>query len=250
MSDKTKDIILKTLLVIATILMLMGVPGGFIIAFFVHDEKILTTIMHTILFAFFGVGILFIILLLVFGGLKQKPVKAERFPITIGSYEELLGFLQKRLPQKEYQMQKAMSISCDGELTLYSKPIRGWTLDCFVIIRVAELSNELIELSNDSITNILTEYYGGKTITDSVNITALFCVDRITPAFQKLVNINMEQGLKNGRMLAGISFGGKNIYIAKQEGGFGIVKYKQLRREFIDIIGLNTEDRILNDKTE
>ena len=56
--------------------------------------------------------------------------------------------------------------------------------------------------------------------------------------FQKLVNSNVQQGFKNGRLPVGVSLGGKNIYIAKQKGGFAITKYKQLRREFIDIMNL------------
>ena len=34
------------------------------------------------------------------------------------------------------------------------------------------------------------------------------------------------------------SFGGKNIYIARQKDGFAITKYKRLRRELIDIMDL------------
>ena len=67
---------------------------------------------------------------------------------------------------------------------------------------------------------------------------SVFCVDRITPDFQKLVNSNVQQGLKNVRLPIGVSFGGKNIYIAKQKDGFAITKYKRLRKEFIDIINL------------
>lgn len=67
---------------------------------------------------------------------------------------------------------------------------------------------------------------------------SVFCVDRITPAFQKLVNSNVQQGLKNSRLPVGVSLGGKNIYIARQKDGFAITKYKRLRKEFIDIMHL------------
>ena len=67
---------------------------------------------------------------------------------------------------------------------------------------------------------------------------SVVCVDRITPDFQKLVNSNVQQGFKNGRLPVGVSFGGKNIYIARQKDGFAITKHKRLRREFIDIMDL------------
>ena len=42
--------------------------------------------------------------------------------------------------------------------------------------------------------------------------------------------------MKNGRLLAGASFGGKILYIGKQEDGFAIAKYKRLRREFLRVV--------------
>lgn len=238
MSDRTKDLILKTLLVIGMILLFMFFPGGIIISFLVPDQKTFDVIYKTIFFTMLGVGILFMILLPIFGGLRQKPVKAEKVPLEFAFYNEFLDYLQKRLLQKEYQMQKSIPISPDGDVTVYFRHPKSWALSCFTIIRAPELSDELLDDANAGITSILTECYDGETITDTINMISVFCVDRITPAFQKLVNSNVQQGLKNGRLPVGISFGGKNIYIAKQKGGFAVAKYKRLRRELIDIMNL------------
>lgn len=236
MSDRTKDLILKTLLVIGIVLLFIIFPGGIIISFLVPCQETFDIIINTIIVSFFFIGVLFIILLFVFGGLKQKPVKAEKVPLVFASYNDFLYFLQRRLVQKEYKMQKKSPISPDGDVTVYLRIQRNWTLACFTIIRVPELSDELLDNANESITNILNAYYGCETITDTINMISVFCVDRITPTFQKLVNSNVQQGFKNGRLPVGISFGGKNIYIAKQKDGFAITKYKRLRKEFIDII--------------
>lgn len=243
MSDRTKELILKTMLVIGMILILLIFPGSILLSILIKNETVLNLVIYAIIFAFFGSGFLFMILLPIFGGLKQKPVKAEKVPLVFASYNELLDFLNERLVQKEYKTQKVTPILPEGEITVYVKPVKIWTLSCFTIIRVPELSDELLDSANESITNILTEYYGGKAITDTVNMITVFCVDRITPAFQKLVNGNVQQGLKNGRLPVGISFGGKNIYIAKQKDGFAIAKYKRLRREFIDIMELKNTDK-------
>ena len=243
MSDRTKELILKTLLVIGMILILLICPGSILLSILIKNETVLNLVIYAIIFAFFGSGFLFMILLPIFGGLKQKPVKAEKVPLVFASYNELLDFLNERLVQKEYKTQKVTPILPEGEITVYVKPVKIWTLSCFTIIRVPELSDELLDSANESITNILTEYYGGKAITDTVNMITVFCVDRITPAFQKLVNGNVQQGLKNGRLPVGISFGGKNIYIAKQKDGFAIAKYKRLRKEFIDIMELKNTDK-------
>ena len=233
-----KEIILKILIVTGMILLVMIFPGSLVISYYITNEKMMEIILSSILFSFLGVGILFMILLPIFGGLKQKPVKAEKKPLIFPSYNEFFDFIQKSLLQKNYQLQKAVPISSSGEVMVYVKPSKSWTLAVFTIIRVSELSDELIENANESITNILNAYYDGKVITDTINMISVFCVDRITPAFQKLVNSNVQQGLKNGRLPVGVSLGGKNIYIAKQKDGFAITKYKRLRKEFIDIMHL------------
>lgn len=238
MSDRTKELILKTLLIIGMILMFMVFPGSIFWSMLIPSEEVATVVFNIIFFTMLGVGILFIILLPIFGGLKQKPVKAEKVPLVFASYNEFLDFLQMRLLQKEYQLQKNVPISPDGDVTVYLRTPKNWTLACFTIIRVPELSDELLNSANESITNILNKYYGCKTITDTINMISVFCVDRITPAFQKLVNSNVQQGFKSGRFPVGVSLGRKNIYIAKQKDGFAITKYKRLRREFIDIMDL------------
>lgn len=80
----------------------------------------------------------------------------------------------------------------------------------------------------------------GKNCNDvkKTRIIVLICVNRITPAFQKLVNGNICQERYLFKLPVGISFGGKQIYIAKQKGGFAIAQYKQLRKEFLDIMGI------------
>lgn len=245
MRKQVKELILKILLVIDISLLFMIFPGCYLLALLLGEE-IGAVVFNTVLFAFFGIGILFIILLPIFGGLNQQPVKAEKKPFIFSSYNEFLSFIQNRLLQKEYQMQKKMPIQSGGEIIVYLKPLKNCKLACFTIIRISELSNEFLNGANESITDILNEFYGCKTITDEINMISVFCVDRITPAFQKLVNSNVQQGFKNGRLPVGISLGGKNIYIAKQKGGFAITKYKQLRREFIDIMNLQN----INKKTK
>ena len=238
MSDRTKDLILKTVLVIGFILLLMVFPGCFFLVYLVPNEELNYLIFNTILFSFFGVGILFMILLPIFGGLKQKPVKADKLSLDVKSYNQLFKYLKSTLLEKGYIEQSKKKILNDSDIVLFLRKSELHKINCFTIINTSELSEEIIEKANDTITKILMEYYGAKTIRDSVDMISLFCVDRITPSFQKLVNSNMQQGLKNGRLVVGVSFGGKRMYIANQTEGFAIAKYKSLRKEFIEIMNL------------
>ena len=247
MSDRIKEIILKTLLVIWTILFFSIFPGMIFIGLLFEENTayiIFTTIWNSIIVS----SILFVVLRLIFGGLKQKPVKAETVLLPFEDYISLEYFLDKSLTNNFYVKQKKLSFDEKGNVAVYIKSTKLWTLDCFAIIRVVELSDETLEIVNDKITEILTEYYKGKTITDTVNMISVFCVNRITPTFQKLVNSNIQQGFKNGRLPVGISFGGKKIYIAKQKDGFAIAHYKKLRKEFLDVMHLS-EDQIMKNST-
>ncbi len=236
MSDKFKEVVVKTAIVISIASLLFIFPGLLIFCWFL-SEKVTDIIFICSLIIFFVSGSLLIILLFVFG-IKPKPVKSENMHLAFDTPNEFLDFLQNRLLQKEYKLQKSVQISPNGEVELYLKRTKIWTLRCFVIIIVPELSDELIETVNGVITSILTEYYDDKTITDTVDMISVFCVNHTSPAFRKLVNSNVQQGLKNGRLPVGVSFGGKNIYIAKQKDGFAITKYKRLKIEFMDIMKL------------
>ncbi len=234
-NNKFKEKILKILLIIGMTLLITIFPGSILLSILM-DEKIFSVVFNIILFAFFVVGMCVVILLPVFGGLKQTIVRAKKNPITFISYNEFLDFLQKRLFQNKYEIQKTISILSNGEVIVYLKRQKNRTLTYFTIIRVPQLSEKILETANESITNTFNELYSCKTITDSVNMISVFCVDRVSTTFQKLVNSNVQQGFKNGRFLVGVSFGGKNMYIANQKGGFAIAKYKQLRKEFMNII--------------
>ena len=130
-----------------------------------------------------------------------------------------------------------------GTLSLFIRSQKFCKLDCVALIKTSELTKEFLQEVNDNITESLKLYYDGKLITDTISMIAIVCVDRITPTFQKLVNSNIQQGLKNFRLPVGISFGGKKIYISKQKDGFAITKYKRLRKEFFKIMQIDIKNK-------
>lgn len=237
MSDKTKEIILKAIIVVAFSAMLFVVPGGFVYCWF-FDENVVRTLMTIGLIVFFVFAVFLMILLPIFG-LKQKPVKAEKMAVSFNDYDSLAKHIQNSAESNGYTQQSRVTFCGDGILVTYIKPNGLWKESCIALVRVAELTEDNSDCANDAITESLKAYYRKEKITNTVDMITIICVDCITPTFQKLVNGNIQQGFKNGRLLVGISFGGKKIYIAKQEDGFAISKYKKLRREFIDLMDLH-----------
>ena len=241
MKDKTKIKILKTIIAIGGICILIVFPGSIPVGLLIDNEFVVALIVYGAMILDGIAAVLIILLGWLWRDIKEPPAKAEKIPLPFCSYDETKKALHTSLNAYGYNKQGA--ILKDDQLTvmLYMKTFKSNEKDCFAIIRTSELTDMTLNIANDSITDILNEYYHGK-ITDKINMISVFCVDRLTPTLQKLLNNNIQQGYKNGRLPVAISFGGKNIYIAKQKDGFAITKYRRLRKQFFTI--LNNAQRI------
>ena len=238
MSEKTKEIILKTLIVFALVFGFMGTFGLFPLGLLVPDPQVLEKV-QAVSFILGSITVaVFIILQVLFGGMKSKSVKSDERPYTYSSYDEFSDYIRSRLLQINYKYQGTLPLSQYGCVSLYLKSSTLNTIECVSIIRIPELTDELVDNANDDLTELLSGYSGGYLITDSVDMISVFCVDRVSPTFRKIVNGGLQQGLKNGRLNVGISFGGKKLYIASQKDGFAIAKFKRLKKELMKILEL------------
>ncbi len=242
MHNRFKEITLKALLVLEMILLLVLFPGMIFISFVTSSQETFNTIFYTVLILILLVGMSFIILCFMFGGIKSKPTQAEKLALTFNDFDAFEKFLDVSLGFNGYK--RITDLYCKKSnihMQAYVKKRKYKEFDCFFIIKVEELLIGDIEIINDSISNVLSEFLGDCKITDTINTISVFCVDRITPTFKNLVN-NVQQGLKNGRLPVGVSMGGKRIYISKQNDGFAIRKYKRLRKEFLNIINFKSNN--------
>ena len=243
MSDNTKQIILKTVTVMALVFLLLWcLVCPIVTIVLLNIDSISETTVELVteilgygsMVGFFCFGVLMIVLMFAFGGFKQKPAKAEKFELKASDFQELSAFLNKAFTTKGFKKQGFKKWDEDKCVSLYLKQGKYsygvYNLHAYALVRVPELTDELLDTVNDRITDIMNEYYNGERITDVVRMPTIVCVDRITPTFQKMVNSNIEQGIKNIRLPVGISFGGRKVYVAKQEGGFAIAQYRKLRK--------------------
>lgn len=255
MSDKTKIIILKSAIAISMFFCVLIFVIPFLAAIFCDQSEYdsmpshmpfpepFNSIWIADLIAFASFTIFFMILMSTMK-LENKP-KPYKYPLGYPDFSSLETFITDAVTKNAYARQADTFFEPDGKTTLFIKSAGLWKIDCIALIRTKELTNEVLENANDSITEALYKYYGKEKITDTVSMISIICVDRITPAFQKLMNSNVEQGIKNFRLPTGISFGGKQIYIPRQDDGFAIAKYKKLRKEFMKIMNL-TKDQCIN----
>lgn len=240
MTDRTKELLIKISIVVAAIFGLLFIPTIPIVGSILGKEyEEWETIWIASFILFVVSGIVMMVFMAVFK-FKQKPVKADKFPLSFDGFETLSSFLEKAVTQNDYQMQPTLFMNEQETVTIFVRPNKLWKLDCIALVRTKELTDDILDMANNKITESLKAYYGTERITDTVSMISIICVDRITPTFQKLVNSNIQQGFKNLRLPVGISFGGKSIYIAKQKDGFAITKYKKLRKEFFKIFQIQT----------
>ena len=229
------DKIIKTITVIVVILMFLSLFGPFIIMWFIKDQKTFNMIMYTILILFFVFGIALIILLPIFG-LKIKPKKAAKKELGFQSYDELVKYLGPKL-KNEYVEENYTEYE-GFSLATYMVKQRS-VLKCFAIINAEELDSILTEEIENAITKCIEGYYGKKYITDTILMTMLFCVKRVTPAFSKLFTEAAPQGFKNTNFPAGYSFGSRMLYVPNQKDGLAMARYKRLKKEFLDFFNID-----------
>jgi len=240
MTDRVVEIVLKVVIVLGVI----GLLGMFLpeILIMTLNLSIADKIYFKIVYgsmAIMGIsGVLIIIISLVGGKIESKPVKAEKFKMNINEFDELKAFLEESLIQTEYTKKKEVVKNEQSTVTLYARNNRTGWLECFSLIRVDEWTNEIEEIIDNELEKLVEQYCNEGKRYRKISMIIVICVNRITPAFQKLVNGNIQQGLNQFRLPVGISFGGKQIYVAKQKDGFAIMQYKRLRKEFLDIMGI------------
>ena len=233
MRNKTKIILLKIATVIALTAVAIVVPGMFIYAWFL-PEYIFNVIVGTcgIIFAISGVSV--IVFVFVFH-IKPEPAKPEKTPLPYQDFKALDEHLRQVLGESQYQSHSGITLDDQSTMWIFTRKHKLSELDLFTVIRTSELQKDFMD---DAVTEFLQGYYQKGQITDSINMMAFVCVDRVSPAFYEFINTPLEQGIKNGRFLAGATFGGKILYIGRQEDGFAIAKYKRLRREFLRVVGV------------
>ena len=238
MSNKTKIILIKIATVIALTAMVIVVPGSFIYAWFLPGNVVYGILgCCGIVFAISGICLL--IFVFVFH-IKPEPVKPDKTPLPFQDFETLDEHLRQVLGESRYQSHPGIVLDDQSTMWIFTRKHKLSELDLFTVIRTSELQKDFMDdVANDAVTEFLQGYYQKGQITDSINMMAFVCVDRVSPAFYEFINTPLEQGIKNGRLLAGASFGGKILYIGRQEDGFAIAKYKRLRREFLRVVGVD-----------
>ena len=235
MTGRIQEIILKIIIVIGIVLLIAIMPGLIILSFCVSKE-VLELLFNVFLFSFFGDAVLLIILWLLFGGIKQKPQQAEKIPMSFENYIQFKEHIDYVLGKNGYISNDMVLDDGNSEFAFYWKSNFFNEMDCFAILKTDELSNEILEYTDEMITSSINKHNRDGEFVTAVDIVLIACVNKINSTFQKMVNSNIYQQPKVHKLPVGVSFGGKKVYVAKQKDGLGLVRYKDLRKKMISLL--------------
>lgn len=247
MSDKTKEIIIKTVIVLGCILgaLILIIP---FFAFFCESPSeadpnaLPQPIIHwwnANFVAFIANGILLMILLSVFG-LNRKSVRAERFSLEYQNFPELKEQFITACSKQNYQIHEPIPIDEQSNLLMFTKKKTPLELDCIAVFRVPALNAEFLELANDKITEFLTAYYGKTQITDTVNMIA-FSVLTVLHPVSKIGKQQYAAGIQKHEACRWVFLWRKNALHCKAKDGFALRKFKRLRKMLLNIMGIDSK---------
>lgn len=205
------------------------------------DEDTIVTSSTIMLFVSFGFGTVVLLYPFIFDDLdisSSENKKPEKYLIVQDNPLLFLQATETSLKTNDFTLLSNQKLE-SFEIILYHKKRTGGNLYLFSLVITDELTDEILEKSNGVITECVEKYYNKKisNLYRHVTVISLFCVNRITKAFRNIVNSEVEQGLKNGRFIAGASFGGNKLYVVKQNSIFDMSGYKKYRKLFFTILG-------------
>ena len=240
MTDKGRELLFKTSVVLTGICAAWVFISPFTIIPLIYplingkEGDLITMIM---LFPFLISGSIMTFLLFTLDFVKIKPVKGERYPSLFASFEETVEYFDKATNGIGYVKQEMIEEAEDVKMQIYANDRMG--SGYFVILnRISQMEDDTLDVLDEIFDKFITEYYGSKSPL-AVHLTIVMCVDRVTPQFYKFVDNNIHNDLKLFQLPAGISYGGKQIYIAKQKDGYAVLKYKKMRKEFLELLDID-----------
>ena len=166
-------------------------------------------------------------------GLKIKPAKADKYSISLNSYEDILDFLSTKLSYDNDQYQ--LFSQEDKEIQVFIEKNRS-KINCVRVIKTDELTDDFFEFCEKRFFEFLyDDYFKAKSFTEEMTSMVLICVNKTTPAFNRYVSY-IWQEFGNYILPAGISFSRNTLYVAVQTDGNGILKFKKIKKEFLKLM--------------
>ena len=196
-------------------------------------------------------GILFIwVLIMMFvipfmkiDDIENEPIKKS---LQCKNYEEFKDNLQRNCVLDGFVSMET-TLFCEGveSTILYKKKMDE--IFMIQILKFNEMKDDVVDDTVESCFEQVKIQVGEKKmLANHLHLIQFLCVDRINHAFRKFTKQCSKQDYKRYLLQAGVSFGGKKVYIREADGGILKRKHQYLMK----IMNALTLDLIVEEKKE
>ena len=229
MTDKKMKITIGILCISALLCFLSSLIVPF---FFFEGEKTQGLVFAFFLCAFGLFGLLLIVFTMKHGMPALKPVLSENFPLPFDSYEEFVCFLSRRLEKKKFITRDGIY---DDFPILFSSRETGLfvTVKCYLIVRAQQIPENAKEIMDDILEECLNWIYKSY-VPPYAETIMIFWTETETQELHELVDNNIwQKPRRRGYLPIAIASSEKKMFLAKQKDGYGLLIYKNMRKEWL-----------------
>lgn len=229
MKERTKEIILKLVLIIGLLITILAIYFGIKAKTFNNEAEAnkYDLIGKCLL------GPLFIdaFLILALSSIPSFKAKPKKYLLKQKNYQEFTKYLENRVKEFNYEL-----VSKQDNIKFYKRTIKK-KIYYIIDTKIEELTDENFkELYNNQIFPVIEADFNQMQYKwYSLYVTFIISVDRITPEFNKFI-ASTDIDKRFHKYPVGISFGGNKMYINDDIYGFN--KNQSIHKEFMQIIKL------------
>lgn len=229
MKERTKEIILKIMIVSGNILLIIALYLGFKGDLCINEVKANNYEFIARIFLIALVIDAFLFLLL--SSIPSFKAKPKKYLLKQKNYQEFSKYLENRVKEFNYEL-----VNKQDNIKFYKRTIKK-RIYYIIDTKVEELTDENFEkLYNNQIFPVIEADFNQMQYKwYSLYVTFIISVDRITPEFNKFIT-STDIDKRFHKYPVGISFGGNKMYINDDIYGFN--KNQAIHKEFMQIIKL------------
>lgn len=229
MKERTKEIILKIMIVSGNILLIIALYLGFKGDLCINEVKANNYEFIARIFLIALVIDAFLFLLL--SSIPSFKAKPKKYLLKQKNYQEFSKYLENRVKEFNYEL-----VSKQDNIKFYKRTIKK-KIYYIIDTKIEELTDENFEeLYNNQIFPVIEADFNQMQYKwYSLYVTFIISVDRITPEFNKFI-ASTDIDKRFHKYPVGISFGGNKMYINDDIYGFN--KNQAIHKEFMQIIKL------------
>ena len=191
----------------------------------------------------FGIlAVVAVIFLMLFFGMKREPEPPESYQLSYQSGEEIVAYLQRVLNQNGYEYQKEIILTESAQASVYCKKKKRKELECFAIVKTLELTDDILEILDEKITQFFIDYYGTDRISDTLDLFTVVYAEHQSETFWTFVDSCGDLGPKRYMSPAGILLEDMKLYVTHLSD-FTPEKHLHLRKELLQIFGIQAQKK-------